>query len=299
MHRLYRMAGSIHTIASYNLSWTNGVGIFGGNVDDLKSRPSEYNFIKRAKAPYEFWTNVLQHIHNFIMLANPSVIGLQEVGKATDITDLPIIRANYNHHINVQGPATVVTVWRKDLGEIVAADSSDLGVGSDVGRPISIVFTSQGYLLVNLHSPHRLSSADQQAAISAKLTPFLAREVDKTKIFVMGDFNNKGFSNTSPLVLSTVTLTPGNEREIRSCCFGSRANKLCDYHRGGDYCFGQRNHHPLTIFPSPTDLFGGSVASDHEMVWASYISNPDVPVAKAGGAKKHVRKHKRTMKKRR
>jgi hypothetical protein len=138
------MAELVHTIASYNISWANSSGIFRDNVDDYKPRPTEHNFIRRASKPYEFWHNVIEHISNFIRIHNPSVIGLQEAGKTEMITELPIVKDNYNHHINIQGPACLLTLWRKDLGEIAKESSGDLGDGHDLGRPISIIHTSAG-----------------------------------------------------------------------------------------------------------------------------------------------------------
>jgi hypothetical protein len=290
------MAELIHTIASYNISWANSSGIFRDNVDEHKPLPTEYDFIVRASKPYEFWHNVLEHISNFIHLKNPSVIGLQEAGKTEMITEVPIIKANYNHHINIQGPACLLTLWRKDLGELAAESSGDLGVGHDLGRPISIIHTTKGYLFINLHSPHRLTDEAQQTVISDRLQPFFdASKIDLTRVFVMGDFNNPNYLNSNPLVLRQVSLTPGNDSETLSCCYKTRKPKRSDYRRGGDYCFGQKPHHPLTVFPSPTDITGGSVASDHEMVYASFVSNPDEP-PKAGGAKRKLSSNKRTRK---
>lgn len=281
------MAELVHIIASYNISWTNSSGIYRDNVDGMEKRPSEYDFIKRASKPYEFWHNVIQHITNFIRATNPSVIGLQEAGRPEDITELPMIKENYNHHINIQGPACLLTLWRKDLGELSVENSSDLD--HDKGRPISIIRTTKGYLLVNLHSPHRLSEDAQQTLLSDRLQPFFDVPIDLSRIFIMGDFNNPRYLNSNPLRLRQVTLTPGNDSECKSCCYSSRALKLSAYRRGGDYCFGQNNRRPLAVFLSPMDSEGGSVASDHEMVFASFASNPDV---KEGG-KRNLSSNKR------
>jgi len=269
------MAELVHTIASYNLSWTNSSGIFKDNVDGMARRPSEYDFIKRASEPYEFWKNAIQHIANFVLTTNPSAIGFQEAGKTEDITELPMIKENYNHHINKQGPACVFTLWRKDLGDVAVESSGDLGTGRDIGRPISIIYTTKGYLLVNLHSPHSLSDDVQLTLLSDRLQPFFNRPIDLTRIFVMGDFNNPRYLHSNPLRLRQVTLTPGIASEVKSCCYSGRAPRLSEYRRGGDYCFGLNNRRPLEIFLSPVDAEGGSVASDHEMVFASFASNPD------------------------
>jgi len=290
------MGDIVHTIASYNISWANSSGIFRDNVDEHKPRPTEHNFIRRASKPYEFWNNVIEHISNFIRIHNPSVIGLQEAGKTEMITDVAIIKANYNHHINIQGPACLMTLWRKDLGEIVKESSGDLGGGHDLGRPISIIYTTKGYLFVNLHSPHRLTVDGQQATISDRVQPFFDEfKIDLTRIYVMGDFNNPNYLNSNPLRLRQVTLTPGNDAETLSCCYKTWKPKPSEYRRGGDYCFGQKPSLPLMVFPSPTDITGGSVASDHEMVYASFLSNPDEP-PKAGGAKRKLSSNKRTRK---
>jgi hypothetical protein len=284
------MTELVHTIASYNVSWTNSSGIYKDNVDDMERMPSEYNFIQRARAPYEFWKNVIQHIANFVKETNPSAIGIQEAGRTEDITEIPGIKENYNHHTNMQGPACLFTIWRKDLGDVLEESSGDLGVGRDKGRPISIIYTTKGYLLVNLHSPHSRSQDEQQTALSDRLQPlFDRRTIDPTRIFVMGDFNNPRYVHSNPLRLRQGTFTPGNETECKSCCYSSRAPRLSAYRRGGDYCFGQNSRRPLEIFRSPIDSEGGSVASDHEMVFASFASNPD----RTGGARRTRKRHTR------
>jgi len=287
------------TTASYNISWANSAGRYADNVYTAQPRPTEHKFIARAKAPYEFWKHVLEHISHFVTEKKPSFIGFQEAGRVDDILSLPAL-ADYHHHVNQQKHAVLLTVWHKDLGELAHVEDVDMGAHfdeysgwNDFGRPLTAVTTTRGFQLINLHSPYGERpefTAWQERAIA----PFATG--DPAKLFIVGDFNNPQFSNRVPLQLPTARLTPGNEAIVASCCHTERAFAVYKYIRGGDYCFGLNVVHPLTVFPSPTDDVGASVASDHELVWATFTTG-----AKGGRRqtrKRQTRKHRQTRQKR-
>jgi len=69
--------------------------------------------------------------------------------------------------------------------------------GKQSGRPILMVMTKGGYLLINCHAPNHaeLSAktlADLRAALNSKISEFVGNEViSEDKIFLMGDFNDR------------------------------------------------------------------------------------------------------------
>jgi len=282
------------TTASYNISWANSAGLFADNVYTSKPIPSEHVFIGRAKVPLEFWNNVVEHISHFVVEKKPSFIGFQEAGRVDDIISLPAL-ADYHHHVNRQKHAVLLTMWHKDLGELAHVEDADMGEHfdeysgrKDLGRPLTAVTTTNGFLLINLHSPYG-ERPEFTAWQERTIAPYVRG--DPAKVFIVGDFNNPQFSNRVPLRLPNARLTPGNDAIVASCCHTERAFALHKYIRGGDYCFGLNVVHPLTVFPSPTDDVGASVASDHELVWATFTTG-------AKGGRRTTRKTRKTQKRR-
>jgi len=270
-----------HTVASYNMSWASATGYYNKDIDAHKEKISEYTFLKRATKPHQFWNQAVRHLMTFMKTMKPSVVGLQEMIDASpganQITSNPYIRSNYNFLLGNAGVAYVLTLWDKRLGDLKIHYTKDL----EKGRPISIIYTTKNYLLVNLHAPHlKHDEAALSSLLNKHFDAFLAknRSVRKTmnpsKLYVTGDFNYGGFKNTNRFVMGGHSLTTGTRKEIKSCCHVKKAPTLCKYRRGGDYCMGLYPVHPLTLFPSPSDVEGGSTASDHELVWATFEERP-------------------------
>jgi len=274
-----------HTVVSYNMSWASATGYYNKDIDAHKEKISEYTFLKRATKPHQFWNQAVHHLMTFMKMMKPSVVGLQEMIDATpganQIISNPYVQTNYNHVLGKAGVAYVLTLWDKSLGELKVHYNEDL----EKGRPISIIYTTKDYLLINLHAPHlKHDEAALTALINKHFNAFLARNhkvmksMNPSKLYVMGDFNYGGFKNTNRLVLGGHSLTTGTRKEIKSCCYGKKSPILCKYRRGGDYCMGAYPVHPLTVFPSPSDVDGGSTASDHELVWATFEETHSGPV---------------------
>ena len=315
-----------HTIASYNMSWANSAGFHTGidpvtKLDDphtlrdehevpTRACVTEYFFIKRAKKAFEFWNHALEHLNDFVVAKNPSFIGIQEAGLVGQIKSRPCFASGtYNFEESKQGFETIVTIWRKDLGEKVEIINDDAGIkiSGEVGRPITGIYTTEGFLLINCHLPwgEDKNSKDkwfkraQQTYLSNFIQPFFDKyPINLSKIFIVGDFNYESYLASAPLQLRQVTLTGGNSAPAASCCHTERRNRVDDYVRGNDYCFGLNVSEQLQVAKSPFDetgvygIPGGSIASDHELVYATFVSS-----SVAGGQR--VRRVRRTGRTRR
>lgn len=262
---------------------------------------------------------------------NPSAVGLQEMNEGADlsievISNHPFIKANYNvfKACVPANSACILTLWRKDLGEKEKSYHADLGETPDIsygqfdkGRPISIIQTTKGYVLINLHSPNKPDdSLKNNANMIRKAIAYhyneakLSLPVKADKVYVMGDFNDPhhAINDDMPLKLSEeITLTTGRKQEdkILSCCYNwnscgqpplakgeasrslGEAGALTKYIFTGDYCLGANVVYPLRIVKSPVDGFGASTASDHELVYATFQE-----ISAGGGRKKQTRRSK-------
>ena len=299
-----------HTIFSYNMSWASASGFFGDNVP----RCSEHEFLKRAKKKFEFWDNALQHLEGFISEKKPTIFGLQEVilptckkeeryskdnrgfnekwhGTIDHIRSLAFYEGKYHSKVgdvtyindqNEEITSCVATFWDYELGEKI--NERCVNLTTDDGRPLSMIHTAKGYILINLHAPHRYTLKDISSEINYHLTSFiLDKNIEwvSSRIYITGDFNNIEINNKNPLVLFPGTeleikMTPG-EAAVKSCCFGSGRN-LKDYEKVGDYCLGKKIAKRGDLQIDVTQIIsesGRSKESDHELVWARFLDNND------------------------
>jgi hypothetical protein len=280
-----------HVIASYNMSWASATGLFKDDVDKRRSKPSEAGFLRRARKKHEFWQNAFDHLMSFIKKKEPSVIGLQEMiqDNPGGLQIINAVKDDYYHLLYCVSGACILTLWKKSLGKIDKKYSVDL----EKGRPMSMIYTTKKYLLINLHAPHLNRDAYSviRKYLLINLNPSyshngladlidihfkrfvgtISEPLDSSKIYIMGDFNYDGINRSHPFILNdSIRLSTGTDREIKSCCYGSRATTPHDYPRGGDYCLGQYPVVPLHIIPSPIGSDHGSIASDHELVSATF-----------------------------
>jgi len=260
------------TIASYNMSTASGIGLYKRRtLYPDGHQPSEIEFIARAQRPYEFFKIAIQHLKNFVREHEPAAMGLQEFPKAKTLTLKGYERLR---GCDPTTGACIVTFWKKTVfGSLQNAYIADLGETpglpyetKDRGRPISICLTANGFVLINLHGP-RGQTPKAYATLLAKaiqihydiaMQKFGNPMVSTDRILMMGDFND----SLSHLKVK-IDGHAFQVNAIKSCCFP-------DYIYTGDYCLGQHMVKPLKIYPSPTDADGGSKASDHELVFATF-----------------------------
>ena len=100
------------------------------------------------------------------------------------------------------------------------------GSNSQNGRPMLILLTTQGYLLVCLHAPNHEFLSERnldelRAAIKTNIATFMqlnnVQQVDPTKIFIMGDFNDRYDALQSINSMSDVMLRYQGKAPL-SCC---------------------------------------------------------------------------------
>ena len=182
---------TLHTIASYNMSFASDLGINIGSekhfISDSRKRAAALGLENGGRSSWEraaqlvrhFWTNNAENHH-------PSAIGLQEMNTST-LLDKPAgpfaggdrrlkaVLEGLNlefYSANVPGNGgspTLVTVWDgAKLGERTHDYYADLGLepsfleenenpaefNAHKGRPITIVCTKGGFTLINLHGPN-------------------------------------------------------------------------------------------------------------------------------------------------
>lgn len=100
------------------------------------------------------------------------------------------------------------------------------------GRPIMIVLTDKGYILINLHGPNFPSESRNrmqalrnniQSHFNNAMTKFNLTTVNKEKIFIMGDFNDPYFAinESDSLIINDNSYSHGakTKEDIKSCCY--------------------------------------------------------------------------------
>jgi hypothetical protein len=204
---------TLHTIASYNMSFASDLGINIGSekhfISDSRKRATALGLENGGRSSWEraallvrhFWENNAENHH-------PSAIGLQEMNTSAIVKvgnpqfaggdeRLGAVLAGLNlefYSANVPGNGgspTLVTVWDgAKLGERTHVYVADLGlepsfleenenpaeVNVHRGRPITIVCTEGGFTLINLHGPN--ISAQSHTLGMAKLRAAINRHVD-------------------------------------------------------------------------------------------------------------------------
>jgi hypothetical protein len=129
---------------------------------------------------------------------------------------------------------TLLTIWHKTLGDFDKFHGGDIGLMdyynenklglNNIGRPISIVRTTNGFNLINLHGPNDPTTTEEQ------LVPVIVKFItdtennmgtmDSDKTFIMGDFNDP-YGNIKNISYYTYS---GNA--VKSCCYNF--NSSCD-----------------------------------------------------------------------
>jgi hypothetical protein len=177
----------------------------------------------------EFWSNVPNASVMGLQEINKTAVGTATgsavveasvkaaVSSRADAFDVSVITEEVVVNPNVR-PALMM-IWNSSkLGQEVKHEISDLDYvpgdeateeiakpngskvkksGKQTGRPILMVMTDKGYLLINCHAPNHaeLSAktlADLRAALETKVSAFVGGEtVSKDKVFLMGDFNDR------------------------------------------------------------------------------------------------------------
>lgn len=302
-----------------------------------------------------FWTNVPDASVMGLQEINKTAVGTATgsavvessvkaaVASRADAFEVAVITEEVVVNPNVK-PALMMIWNASKLGQEVKHEISDLDYvpgeeaveeiakpngskvkksGKQTGRPILMVMTDKGYLLINCHAPNHaeLSAktlADLRAALESKVSAFVGNTaVQKDKVFLMGDFNDR-YDALQNVRLSVADLKYKGNAPLSCChnwdssCTDSRYTPLTiavrtnvgtcnpngqplagpgartvmgvegnieNYRYYGDKVFGFRPTGDAdgNIQIYPPGRAGASKESDHEMVIASFES------AAAGG----------------
>ena len=247
-----------HTIATYNMSFAGDAGLDPRRPGVFESEGA-FHLSNETGNARQFWINALKVVSDFWANSpNASAMGLQEINKTAAGTatgsaaiessvklvmgNIGIITEEIVVNPNVKPALTII--WNEDkLGKEERHEISDLDYvpgeeaveeitkpngskakksGKQPGRPILMVMTEGGYLLINCHAPnHAELSAktlqDLRAALKAKVAAFVGNEsVSKDKVFLMGDFNDR-YDALGSVSLSVSDLTYKGKAPL-SCC---------------------------------------------------------------------------------
>jgi len=325
---------------SYNMSVFSAMGYYGNkrklsftkghveNTDDSKGIfPSEARFLQRATTEKAFFNESVGHLVKTVRSTGASLIGIQEFYIATldDILNpLKAINKKFGYSVfnkKITNDARVLTIWDETIfGKMKTEYHEDIGstVGfekRDLGRPISIITTTNDYIFINFHGINR-PRLDFQPVDAAPLlqtaVEFHAEKagilgMDLNKLIIMCDSNDRGhlINKQKGIILNGINFHDGHEPEngAKSCCYnydscgldfpddegpipksmGEKASES-NYTYTGDYVLGANVLEPVVAIKSPQDSDGASIASDHMLVYAK-VSVP----AKAGNRKKTKR----------
>ena len=349
-------------VLSYNTSVFSAMGYFGNtrrlsfskggpvaDTNDSKGTfPSEARFLASAKREHEYYDNALKHLFETAVDKKPSMIGIQEFHPPTFDKIVSLLRV-INHDFQgcpfdkkIKNDASLLTIWdakllgnlktqyHEDIGGTKTADGADLfpggAAGGDGGRPISIIVTDKGYILMNFHginrprlvpSPVDVGPLLQQAIeIHAKQAGIL--DMDLKKLIITCDSNDRGhfFSEEGGLILGGLKFHDGHPKAggAKSCCYNydscnlafpdegpipktmGRLGAEANYSYTGDYVLGANVKQPVQVIPSPRNPeTGESIASDHTLVFGVV----NVPSSGGGKSRRNKNRKRRNTYKRR
>ena len=210
---------TLHTIASYNMSFASDLGATIGSekhfISDSRKRAMVLGLDHTDRSSWERAARLVRHFwENDAEGHHPSAIGLQEMNTSAIVKErnpqfaggderLKVVLDGLNlefYSANVPGNGgspTLVTVWDgTKLGKHTYAYFADLGLepsflvenenpaklNSHKGRPITIVCTEGGFTLINLHGPN--ISAQSYTHHMAKLREAINEHV---RLFIARD----------------------------------------------------------------------------------------------------------------
>ena len=238
----------LHTIASYNMSFASDQGDIIGSekhfIEQGLTTLGKKDTDKRA-----LWKNAAKLVKDFwTHEKNASAMGLQEMNQRSEIkkkdfeggmeTIIETLGSKLAYKACGQrtpfGVPTLLTIWDPEkLGIEAESYCADLNYDppKQTGRPISIVKTDRGFVLINLHAPNSLKqSKDGMKQLRKAINDHLTKSnitVEANKLFIMGDFNDPlhGINDHDPLKVAGHVLKTGS-KDIKSCCFNF--NSSCD-----------------------------------------------------------------------
>jgi len=231
-------------VGTYNMSFAGDAGLDPNRPGVFESEAA-FHKTNTFADKRQFWINALKNVENFVGETTAGFIGFQEINKTADgsatgsgaLTSAIKLKKSTFEVITEEivvspfvKPAITIAWDTAKLGGHLRHEIKDLDyVATDpagvkqTGRPMLMVLTDRGYLLISLHAPNYPPTytgefPDLRTAINANIKAFMGdKAIDGNKVFIVGDFNDRFDA------LQTITLENGTDLKYqgkapRSCC---------------------------------------------------------------------------------
>jgi exonuclease III len=306
-------------VATYNMSWASADG-FDPNKTGIEqgysSEPplTEKNFLLSNPSTdrHHLWDNALNLLLNFLNYHEvnkiPCIVGLQELNikpkshmqNVRTIDDIERKLKDYQEKQWLseyvvekaeEGPAGAAIIYNKNVFGDVKYRYVCKGPFISKGRPLHMVFTRVGHLIVNAHFPHNNNNIPAfYNKVKCEIATFIqANTINQFRaIHFVGDLNihdirgsNKSSNIENPFRLNYYPGVIENEIKLEfkgsapySCCFMGTTFKDSfskGYTKNGDLVYSTLpSISDIAIYPGYHGLGGRSIESDHELVYQIY-----------------------------
>lgn len=244
-----------HTIGTYNMSFMSDLT---APIGPKMAFASEGAFLARLYGDEpgrrSFWENAKGLLRSFIIDESPCAIGLQEINKTegtntgSDAIDQMLLEfPNYKQicrNVPTNNAGVSIIFNTETLGDDV--ESVIIDNPNQAGRPILMVLTSGGYLLISIHGAQNPGLRLNQTAfneyminnnkntIESKASEFIQGK-NISQIFIMGDFNDR-YDAIKNININGMTATYSGTAP-KSCCYNWDSScEDADLEDGGFSC---------------------------------------------------------------
>lgn len=230
-------------VGTYNMSFAGDAGLDPNRAGVFESEGAFHKTNKSADKR-QFWKNALESIKKFVEQDTAGFIGFQEINKTPEGSDTgsgaltSVIKGVKDTFAVVTdeivlsfGKPAITIAWdTSKLGDEVNHKIVDLDytptepvANKQAGRPMLMVLTDKGYILISLHAPNYNAMytgefPDLRKAINDNIKSFMdGKDVDDKKVFIVGDFNDR-FDALQSISLEDGTELKYQGKAPRSCC---------------------------------------------------------------------------------
>jgi len=200
-----------HTIGTYNMSFMSDLSV---PIGPKMAFASEGAFLARLYGDEpgrrSFWENAKALLRSFILDKSPCAIGLQEINKTegtntgSDAIDQMLLEfPNYKQicrNVPTNNAGVSIIFNTETLGD--ESESVIIDNPNQPGRPILMVLTTGGYLLISIHGAQNPGLRLNQPAFNEYMIEKNKNTIETTasefiqgknisQIFIMGDFNDR------------------------------------------------------------------------------------------------------------
>jgi hypothetical protein len=214
-----------HSVATYNMSFAGDLGM-DPRRDGVFESEGAFHLMNETGNPRAFWLNALELVKHFwLNEPHASVMGLQEINLGKGSVDIESSLVAIHPHlaiitkevvVNPNVKPAVTLIWNTeklgkqsgepfvgDLDYVPGDEATNIRAngakisGKQSGRPVIMIYTTGGYVLINCHGPNhpelsKKTMKDLRNALNENFIRFTSgKAVNKDKVFVMGDFNDR------------------------------------------------------------------------------------------------------------